>query len=177
MLLGLTKEQIRLIDDKRPVEGGLYNHWKDGSSNYYHFMRYVTEDRGVFLANKLIAAMDGIGCDKTLVNEIFCLHSNSDLQSMKRAYSSLKGSGSISLEDRLMSELGGEHCKLILLLLNSGRGVVRNDKSPDQLAADLNAIIQKGSSMFGGLSDSAELEVSYYELPTFLAHILCQLGC
>ncbi len=117
----------------------------------------MCESRGQYLANQICVATDGIGCNKSLINEIFCQASNTDLQTMKACYEGMKDK---SLGDVLRKELSGSHEKLILALLNNGRGDSGVDQNlASSQANELHDIIKSGSTMMGGLKDSSEVKV------------------
>ena len=64
------------------------------------------------------------------------------------------------LVDRLRSELSGEHERLMLYLLQHGRGEGGRDESfSAHKAEDLHRCIKHGKTMLGGLSGKAEKEV------------------
>jgi hypothetical protein len=68
-----------------------------------------------------------------------------------------------NLTDNLRSELGGEHEKLILFLLERGRpDEPVNQAQSFQQAQALQQKFKNGSTMMGGLKDAAEEEISKY---------------
>ncbi len=120
-------------------------------------MKFVVQSRGAFLAARLKDAMDGIGCNKDLVNEIFCLSSTAEINAMKTSF---EGRSDKSLADRLRSELSGEHEKLIIHLLTRGRGEgPANQAQAEAQAKDLQQVIKNGSGMIGGLKEAACIKV------------------
>lgn len=109
------------------------------------------------LAKILQKAFDGIGCDKSVLNELLTTLSNTEIQGMRQAY---ERSNDSSLLDRLKSELSGQHEELILLLLQRGRGEGPADPaSAHATAKQIFDIIKSGSSMMGGLSNKAESQL------------------
>lgn len=108
-------------------------------------------------AHILRKAMDGIGCNEELVNEIMCLASNAELRELKASF---EGRSDKSLVDRLRSELKGNHETLILRLLTKGRGEGPADEAKARgQATELTNVIKSGSSMLGGLSNDAQVRV------------------
>jgi annexin A13 len=126
--------------------------------NYKRFLLFLCETRGEYLCNQIRSAMSGLGCDKSLVNELICLSTKDEVFEMKEIY---ERTFDKSLSDKLRSELGGEHEALILTLLLRGRGVgpVDLDLANDQ-AERIHREVEEGSGMFGGLSDSCQRSVS-----------------
>lgn len=124
---------------------------KEIGGNYGNFMEYLTHNRAKFNASQLKLAMDGLGCNTDLVNEIFCTLSNKEIQEMKVAYETKNDK---SLSDRLRSELSGEHQNLILKLLLAGRSEAAADEQKARLQADtLYNLTVNGKTLFGALSD------------------------
>jgi hypothetical protein len=121
--------------------------------NYGNFMEYLTHNRGKFNASQLKLAMDGIGCNTDLVNEIFCTLSNREIQEMKAAYEKKTDK---SLSDRLRSELSGEHQTLILKLLLAGRSEAAADETRARQQSEiLYNLVVNGKTLFGALSDNS----------------------
>jgi annexin A13 len=124
--------------------------------NYKTFLLFLCDTRAQYLSGQLRAAMGGLGCDKTLVNELICLSTAEEVAQMKEAYEATYDK---SLSDKLRSELSGEHEALIMKLLLHGRGNGSADLSPADLAEKIHRIIEEGSGMFG-LSDKSQRAVS-----------------
>jgi len=121
--------------------------------NYGNFMEYLTHNRGKFNASQLKLAMDGIGCNTDLVNEIFCTLNNREIEEMKIAYEKKTDK---SLSDRLRSELSGDHQNLILKLLLGGRSEAMADENKARQQADtLYNLTVNGKTLFGALSDNS----------------------
>jgi annexin A13 len=139
----------------KPVKKTIDN---ECGGNYKSFLLFLCETRGEYLSGQLRAAMGGLGCDKSLVNELICLSTKEEVAQMKEFYEAAYDS---SLSDKLRSELGGEHEALILKLVLHGRG---NGPVDLELAArqaeQIHRTIEEGSGMFGGLSDSSQRTVS-----------------
>ena len=130
---------------------------RDIGGNYGNFMEYLTHNRGKFNASQLKLAMDGIGCNTDLVNEIFCTLNNREIQEMKEAYEKKTDK---SLGDRLRSELSGEHQTLILKLLLAGRSEgLADDNKARQQADSLYNLTINGKTLFGSLSDNSIKQV------------------
>jgi hypothetical protein len=128
------------------------------SGDYKQFLLYVCEQRATYLCNQLCAAMDGIGCNHSLLNEIFCLSSSEELFAMKAVFEKRYDT---KLSDRLRGELSGEHETLILHLLLHGRGSGSVDLAEATDAAKkIHQDILDGRAMAGGLKDSAKRHVS-----------------
>jgi hypothetical protein len=104
-------------------------------------------------------AMDGIGCNEALVNEVFCTTTNAEIQEMKKSF---EDSGDSALVDRLRSELKGIHETIIIQLMTKGRetNTVADEAKARGQAAELVNVIKSGSSMMGGLNSSAENRVA-----------------
>jgi hypothetical protein len=167
VLCNRTKDQIKAIDEayrnlslnsgRRTLRACIKD---ECSGNYGNFLQYLTQSRGSFLAEQLRQAMDGIGCDKKIVNEIFCSTTSQDIAELRQAF---EREFDRSLSDNLRSELGGEHEKLILYLLQHGRpDAPVNDQMAVVQAQELQKKFKAGSTMMGGLKDSAEEEISKY---------------
>ena len=125
--------------------------------NYGNFMEYLTLSRAKFNASQLKLAMDGIGCNTDLVNEIFCTLNNSEIQEMKVAYEKKTDK---SLSDRLRSELSGDHQTLILKLLLAGRSeAAADEKKARQQADTLYNLTINGKTLFGSFSDNSIKQV------------------
>ncbi len=93
------------------------------------------------------------------MNELFCLNTTQDITAMRTAF---EQRGDKSLTDRLRSELSGEHEKLILKLLLSGRGAQPADAARARAQAEeLSQIIKKGTGMMGGLKEAAAIQVLF----------------
>jgi hypothetical protein len=156
-----TREQIGLIDaafralsgnkDRKSLAQTLDS---ECSGDYGRFLKALATPADLLQAGELKSAFDGLGCNTKIVNELFTTMSNAQIQAMRQAYERHYDS---NLVDRLKSELSGEHEKLILRILTSGRGVAPVNVA--QVAAELSETIKKGSSMMGGLSDKAEQKV------------------
>lgn len=167
ILCNRTKDQINAIDEQYRNLSKNRRHQSlrdciksETSGNYGDFLQFLTQSRGQFLAEQLHVAMDGIGCNKSLVNEIFCTATTADIRSMRATFES---AGDNNLADRLRSELGGEHEKLILFLLQNGRpDAPAHEGEADGQAEEIHQKIKKGSSMMGGLSNAAEEDISKY---------------
>lgn len=167
VLCNRTKPQIELIDKEYRQLAKNTKHKSltdcvvsETSGNYGHFMKYLTQSRGVFLATQLKNAMDGIGCDKVVVNEIFCTSNSADIAELRKVFEQMTDS---NLGDRLRSELGGEHEKLIIHLLQNGRPESPVDEAlAEEQAKTLQQMIKSGGTMMGGLSNAAEESVSKY---------------
>jgi hypothetical protein len=160
VMCGRTKHQIFAIDQAYRAAHGeslksVIN--KECGGNYGTFLQYLCESRGQFLANQFKEAVDGVGCNKDLINEIFCLSSGSDLEDMKVIYEQQKDK---SIADVIRKELSGEHEKLILRLLSNPRP--NSSANPAEAASEarkLYTIISKGAIMKDRLKDSAEVKV------------------
>eukprot|EP00602_Paraphysomonas_sp_CaronLab_P003525 CAMPEP_0185025598 /NCGR_PEP_ID=MMETSP1103-20130426/8493_1 /TAXON_ID=36769 /ORGANISM="Paraphysomonas bandaiensis, Strain Caron Lab Isolate" /LENGTH=798 /DNA_ID=CAMNT_0027558835 /DNA_START=305 /DNA_END=2701 /DNA_ORIENTATION=- len=114
--------------------------------------------RGRFLADRLKTAMSGLTCDKSLINEIFCMHSYKDLCEMRTVYEQLTDS---NLPDQLRAWLGGVHEDLILSLLINGRGDGPVDEAAAAATAEkLHAKFVKGASMLGGIKEGQQGKIS-----------------
>jgi hypothetical protein len=102
-------------------------------------------------------AMDGMGCNTELVNEIFCTLSTAEIQAMRQAF---EQKSDRPLADRLRSELSGDHETLIIKLLTHGRdeSMVNEVRAREQ-ANELSSAIQKGKTMLGGLNSATEAKV------------------
>lgn len=127
------------------------------SGNYKKFLLFLCETRGEYLYGQLKDAMGGLGCDKSLVNELLCLSTRQEVEDLKNIYEKIHDK---PLSDKLRSELSGEHEALIMFLLLRGRG----DNPPNLELADdqaerLHRAIDEGSGMLGGLDDSAQRTV------------------
>lgn len=126
--------------------------------NYKQFLLFLCETRGEYLCHQIRAAMSGLGCDKSLVNELVCLSTKDEVFEMKEIY---ERTFDKSLSDQLRSELGGEHEALIITLLFRGRGVGPADLDlANEQAEKIHRAVDEGSGMFGGLSDSCQRAVS-----------------
>lgn len=126
--------------------------------NYKKFLLFLCESRQEYFGRQLKEAMSGMGCDKSLVNEVICLGTKTELEVTKAYYEQTFNE---SLSDKLRSELSGEHEILIMNLLLKGRG----DRPLDlQLAKEqaekIYNIIENGGGMMGGLKDNAQRELS-----------------
>lgn len=167
ILCNRSKPQIALIDKhyrklpKNKSHTSLHDAVKsETSGNYGKFMGYITQSRGAFLSQQLSKAMDGIGCNKTLLNNCFTQSTTEDLAEMQRVYENMNGK---KLADVIRSELSGEHEKLILYLLKNGRPQDPGDASKaEEQKKTLKDMIKNGGSMLGGLKDKAEEEISKY---------------
>ena len=135
------------------------------SGDYRKFLLYVCDQRGVYLSKRLCEAMDGLGCNCSLVNEIFCLSSTEELFAMKAVY---EKKFDAKLVDRLRSELSGQHEVLILHLLLNGRDAAPADAAAAAQAAQrIHQYIVDGRSFLGGIKDAAKKNVGVillYEL-------------
>lgn len=117
----------------------------------------MCESRGTFLSNRLVEAVDGFGCNESLVNEILCLSSTEDIFAMKSVYEKQRDA---KLSDRLRKELSGEHETLILHLLLHGRGNDAVDPvKAVEAAKRIHHDIQDGRQFVGGLKDVAKRHV------------------
>lgn len=102
-------------------------------------------------------AMDGIGCNTELVNEMFATLTTSQINDMRVAY---EMKSDRPLGDRLRSELSGEHESVVLRLLMNGRSdAPANEAKARETANLLSTTIREGKSMMGGLSSSAESKI------------------
>lgn len=129
--------------------------------DYGKLLKYVCRTRAEYICSQLENAMGGIGCDKSLINEIFCLSSKDDLFEAQKLYEHRKDS---SLSDRLRSELRGEHETVITNLLLNGRGNGAADVNVASQQADaIHDAIENGSGLMG-LKDSAQRTVCYHLL-------------
>lgn len=165
VLSSRTKTQIQAIDAVYRAKYGkpLKEEIKsECSGNYGKFLSYLCETRAEFLSSRLKSAMGGMGCNRDIVNEIFCLSSNEDLAAMRSHYEQKHDS---NLADRLRKELSGSHEYLILLLLTSGRSELAGDAASH--AQTMQEIISKGSGMLSGLKESAQQKI---------AELLCSLS-
>eukprot|EP00604_Paraphysomonas_vestita_P002730 CAMPEP_0174818444 /NCGR_PEP_ID=MMETSP1107-20130205/1112_1 /TAXON_ID=36770 /ORGANISM="Paraphysomonas vestita, Strain GFlagA" /LENGTH=757 /DNA_ID=CAMNT_0016030273 /DNA_START=360 /DNA_END=2633 /DNA_ORIENTATION=+ len=98
--------------------------------------------------------MSGLGCDKTLINELICLSTKEEVFQMKTVYEKTYDN---SLSDKLRGELSGEHEALIINLLLRGRGDAPVDPNLAlEQAGRIHTTITSGSGMFGGLDDRAQ---------------------
>lgn len=156
-----TREQIGLIDAAFRVLSGNKERKSlaqvldsECSGDYGRFLKALATPADLLRAAELKRAFDGMGCDTKVVNELFTTMTNADVQAVRQAYERHYDS---NLVDRLKSELSGEHEKLIIRLLTSGRGVANVNVA--QVASELSETIKKGSSMMGGLSDKAEQRI------------------
>jgi annexin A13 len=160
LLCQRTKSQIQAIARSyqqvynKPLKQVIEN---ECGGNYKKFLLYLCDTRGEFLSNQIRSAMSGLGCDKSLVNELICLSTRNEVFEMKEIY---ERSYDKSLSDKLRSELGGEHEALIMTLLLRGRGdgPVDAELANDQ-AERIHRAVEEGSGMFGGLSDSCQRNV------------------
>lgn len=162
-----TKRQLYQIDEayvtmpqnisKRTVKEKLDS---ELSGNYSKFSQYLFERPGNFASRMLHAAMDGIGCNNELLNEIFFTLSNEGIKEMKQAYEA--NSGFQKLADRLRSELSGQHLNLIINVLANGRpeGGVDQAKAEEDVEALYTTISTDKNKLLGGLSDAAEAAIS-----------------
>lgn len=125
--------------------------------DYGEFMTFLCRERKDYLSNRVQVALRGtLGCDKSLLNEIFCFSSREDIEEMKNAF---EGKKDKSLADKLRSKLSGEHEFLMLHLLHNGRPEGPADESAAaSQAEELHRIISNGSGMLG-FKDSAKREV------------------
>ena len=130
------------------------------SGNYKNFLKYNLESRGQFLAHQLHEAMSGIGCDKTLVNEIFCCSTTEDIFVMKEIF---ERSHDRSLSDTLRKELTGEHEQLIISILINGRGDGPVDNNSAFSSATILKEAFKQRGMMGGLTDPAQRQVNSHK--------------
>jgi hypothetical protein len=129
------------------------------SGDYYTMLKYVTQSRAMFLSGQVTSAIKGLGCDKSILNEVFCLSSGKDLQEMR---AETEGRKDFQLTDRLRKELSGNHEKLILHLLTSNRvlNTPADHARAAQQAEEINRIIKKGGGFISGLKDEAEWAVA-----------------
>jgi annexin A13 len=126
--------------------------------DYARLLKFVCRTRAQYICYQLEEAMGGIGCDKSLINELFCLSTKEEIFEAKAMYEQRKDS---SLSDRLRSELKGEHEAVILNLLLNGRGNETADANiAAQQAEEIYDAIENGSGLMG-LKDSAQRKVSY----------------
>lgn len=125
--------------------------------DYGEFMTFLCRSRHDFLSNRLQKGLRGmIGCDKSLLNEIFCYSSSEDIAAMKDAFEQKKDK---SLADKLRDKLSGEHENLIIYLLLNGRPDRPADESAAAAdAAELHTIIKNGSGMLG-FKDASKRQV------------------
>lgn len=127
--------------------------------NYKKFLTYICESRGEYLAERVKEAMSGLGCDKTLINELICLSTKEEVFQMKTVYEKTYDN---SLSDKLRGELSGEHEALIINLLLRGRGDAPVDPNLAlEQAGRIHTTITSGSGMFGGLDDRAQRAVRF----------------
>jgi hypothetical protein len=110
------------------------------------------------MSNRLQQALKGVmGCNKSLINELFCHSSTEDIAAMREAFELKKDK---SLADKLRDKLGGEHETLIINLLLNGRPEgPANEAAAASDAAELHAIIKGGSGMLG-FKDAAKRQVT-----------------
>ena len=96
--------------------------------------------------------MSGLGCDKDLVNEIFCLNSFDDIKMMRQIY---EQTTDVNLTDTLRKWLSGEHLELIMSLLLIGRAEGPADEEKAAVLAEkLHSKMERGTNALGGLKDS-----------------------
>jgi annexin A13 len=128
--------------------------------DYGEFMTFLCRDRKNFLNNRLQRALRGtLGCNKKLINELFCFSSTEDIQMMKEGF---EGKKDKSLADKLRSKLMGEHESLIIYLLLNGRAEGPADESAaEEQAAELHKIFKNGAGMMG-FKESAKREVGEF---------------
>jgi hypothetical protein len=156
-----TKHQIAAIDNfyREESQGfALKNVLEsEAGGNYGKALTYICRSRPQFLTEKLQAAMSGLGCDKDLVNEIFCLNSNEDIAEMRKIYEQTTDK---NLADTLRSWLSGEHRELILSLLLLGRTQTEpNEAEAAVVAEKLFSKMQRGTNALGGLKDNTIAKV------------------
>ena len=128
------------------------------------FLKTVCQPRGEYLNYMMHKACDGLGCNKELVNKIFCFASTEDINSLKACYEAQTDK---QLSDLLRKELGGEHKEVIMHLLLNGRDFsssVNEDRAAEQ-ANRLVAILKDETGMLGGLSDEGKVK---------FAKVLCE---
>ncbi len=160
LLCKRSKSQIQQIDHfyrnlyKKSLKETIEN---ECGGNYKKFLFFLCETRGEYLGRQLKEAMSGMGCDKSLVNEVICLATKSELDETKAYF---EGVFDKPLSDKLRSELSGEHEALIMSLLLRGRGDGPVDLYlANQQAERIHDIIENGGGMMGGLKDSAQREL------------------
>lgn len=156
VLCSRTKAQIASIDNFYreetngfPLKTVLAS---EAGGNYGKALTYICQSRAQYLNEKLQVAMSGLGCDKDLVNEIFCLNSFYDIKEMRKIYEQTTDK---NLADTLRDWLSGEHEELILSLLLLGRTETEpNEEEAAILAEKLYNKMEKGKSLVGsGLKD------------------------
>ena len=113
---------------------------KDECGGHYgRFLQYVIKSRADFDAYTLQEAMDGIGCNETIVAELYLTRSASELEAMRTTWEARYNA---SLLDRLKDELGGDFEKFILKLFkgkNDGQ-----DADPELATAQANELYEAG---------------------------------
>ena len=100
--------------------------------------------------------MDGIGCNKQNVNDIFCILNDSEILEMKKVFESTTS----NMNDRVRSEISGSHKRLIEYLLVNGRSEAPvHHQVTTTLARELHSVITQNSTMLGGISSKGEERV------------------
>lgn len=167
MICSRSKHQLSLLEKQHReiYNGRLIDRIDDEcGGNYKKFLIYACQTRPEYLVGQLKDALGGIGSDKSLVNEIFCLSSTNDIFAIRALY---EQSHDRSLSDVLRGELSGEHEKLIINLLLNGRDdSPPNVSAAEQHARDIQRLIENGGTMMGGLDDSAQREVRTLHPPS-----------
>jgi len=108
-------------------------------------------------ANLLKKALDGVGCDKEKINDIFCSLANKEIDELRKSFEMKTGK---ILHDTLRGELGGEHEKLILKLASANRSeACKDDTAAERSATEIRELIKNGTTMMGGLKDKVELRI------------------
>lgn len=129
---------------------------KECGGHHGEFLTTVCKSRGDYLYKLLRKASDGIGCNRELVNKVFCFSSTEDIKSLKAVFEAQTDK---VLSDFIRSELKDEHMELIMHLLLNGRDfnpIVDQEKAVEQ-AQRLITILKDETGMLGGLSDDGKI--------------------
>jgi hypothetical protein len=177
ILCSRTKKQLGLVDAAfRSLYAGRNLQEVIASEcggNYKNFLQYACQSREEYMYGRLLKAMNGLGCDESLVNEVFCTATTEEILGMKTLYEQRNDS---QLSDKLRKELSGEHEVLILYLLHNGRGNGPADEGQaSERAAQLYHEISTGGGMMGGLKDTAKRNVRR-TLNLSVIVLLCRVG-
>jgi hypothetical protein len=129
---------------------------KECGGHHGDFLATVCRPRGDYLCKLMRKACDGIGCNKEIVNKVFCFSSTQDIESLKAVYEATTDK---PLSDLLRNELKDEHKALIMHLLLNGRDfnpTIDQAKAAEQ-AARMIKILKDETGMMGGLSDDGKI--------------------